>query len=532
MDKKYFITLLLIAFFGFLLRAFFPGKILVENDAVLYTEIVKIVHGINPFPHFTFKWTPVFLSGYYGWFLSDLRASIYFILPFLKVQFYFTVLLGVALVFSTYRLAMRLYGDNNVAILSSFIISIIPIHVSMSYGLSAEIPQTFLLLESFNFLIDFINKQKLRDFFISGVLFAFSIQSKMLSILLMPSICFLVFINKKLINGSILKFLMLYFILPFIIWLSWAIPNFYRIFGNYAHSLSSFILNIGSESMKISLIDSHLEFLSVGGIYLFAFSLLCLLGLHKKQDIFILFSIAIPLLVLHFLKDAMTYWLPFIVPFYSIAMARAFFGIRVRFIKAMLLVIFIYFVGICLRTNIINLHFDFNSQAGFYMRPSTRWMMFPLVQCQVNLDTVKELRKIIDEDDVVFLSHTFESYKGFLMDIDTKSLPVYRNIKQGTFEYKRDWVREVSKIINDAFSDKSRRALLVLQDGGYYYRVHDKGVWLETHQDQLLEAAGFKKIYEKTYPDKETIDKSRRYYKHSSAQSQWAKNYIFVKEYK
>ena len=72
------------------LRLAFPGRSLIENDAVLYTEIIKRFHGINPFSQFTFKWSPIFLTGYYGWVLPDLRAIVYFFLPFLKVQFYLT----------------------------------------------------------------------------------------------------------------------------------------------------------------------------------------------------------------------------------------------------------------------------------------------------------------------------------------------------------------------------------------------------------------------------------------------------------
>ena len=78
--------LVIIAIIGYL-RLFFSGNVLCENDAVLYTEAVKIVYNVTPFPYFTFKWTPIFLTGYYGWILPDFRALVYFFLPFLKFHF-------------------------------------------------------------------------------------------------------------------------------------------------------------------------------------------------------------------------------------------------------------------------------------------------------------------------------------------------------------------------------------------------------------------------------------------------------------
>jgi hypothetical protein len=512
------------------LRLAFPGKSLAENDAVLYTEIVKIIHGINPFPHFTFKWTPLFLSGYYGWIMPDLRIMLYFFLPFLKAQFYFTALFGIGVIFSTYRFAMRLYSERRIAILAAFLISIIPIQVSMSYGISSEIPQSFFLIESFNFLMDFINKQRWKFFFISGILLGFSILAKPVSMLLIPAVCLLIFINRRIIKGNVFKFMLLYFILPLLIWLSWAIPNFYRIFGSYAHSFVSFGFNVGSETMKIGLIESHKEFLAIGGIVLLLCSLFYLFWTHKKEDIFILFSVGSSLIILYSLKDVMTYWYPFIVPFYCIAISRAFL-IKLKFIKAMFFALIIYFIGICIRTDILNLYFDFNSQSGYLMRPDTNWMEFSLVGCQANLDTIKRVKEVVKENDVVFLSGTFGSYKGFLMDIDTRYLPEYRIIKQGSIEYKEDWIKDIDKVIGDAIGTRKARVFIVLQDGAYYYRVYNKGVWLETHQDKILEENGFREIYGKEYPDKEAIEKGKRFYRYCSSASQWAKNYIFVKEY-
>jgi len=524
----YTVTVVIVAY----LRLFFPGKALCENDAVLYTEIVKIIHGINPFPQFTFKWTPVFLTGYYGWILSDLRALLYFFLPFLKAQYYFTALFGIGVVFSTYRFVIRLYGDKKTAMLAAFLVSIIPIQVSMSYGLSAEIPQTLFLLESFNFLIDFINTDKKKYFFISGVFFVFSMLSKPLSALFIPGICFLIFINRTRIKGNIIRTILKYFILPILVWLSWAIPNFYRIFGDHAHSFSRFGFRIGSESMKIGFIEAHLQFLSAWGFFLLACSLVYLIWLRKKEDIFLSLSIGVSLLFLYSLKDVMTYWYPFIVPFYCVVISRAFFTIKFKAAKWIFFMLLVYFAGICIRTDIINVYFDFNSQAGFYMRPDSKYMVFPQVQCQVNLDTVKKLKELMKEDDIIFLSHTFGSYEGFLMHKDIYFLPIYRHIKKGGIEYEKDWAGKVNKTIDNILNNgKKGRVLIVLQDGGYYYRVYDKGVWFETHQDQLLEKAGFKKIYEIEYPDKNTIDKAKRYYSICSSQYQWAKNYIFTKEY-
>lgn len=514
------------------LRLGFPGKSLIENDAVLYTEIVKIVNGINPFSQFTFRWSPLFLTGYYGWFLTDLRVLAHYFLPFLKGQFYLTALFGIGVILSTYRFAMRLYGQKNIAMLASFLISIIPIHVSMSYGISSEIPQTFFLIESFNFLIDFINRRKRIFFLASGIFLGFSILSKPISMLLIPGICFLIFINRKLIKGSVLKFTLLYFILPLFIWLSWAIPNFYRIFGKHAHSFLSFGFKIGSETMKIGLIEAHMEILAAGGIFLLVLSLFYLLWKRQKQDMFILFSIGTSLFILYCLKDVMAYWYPFIVPFYCIAIGRAFFSIKFKLIKAVFFGLIVYFTGICIRTDIFNLYFDFNSQSGFLMRSDSNWMEFPLVGCQASLRSVKKLKEIVNKDDIVFLSGNFGSYKGFLMDINTRFLPNYRIVKQDSIEYKENWLKEVNKEIDDAISNRKCRVFIMLQDGGYYYRVYDKGVWLETHQDKILEAAGFRKVYEEGYPDREALAKGRQFYRHCSSERQWVKDYIFEREYR
>jgi hypothetical protein len=190
----------------------------------------------------------------------------------------------------------------------------------------------------------------------------------------------------------------------------------------------------------------------------------------------------------------------------------------------------IYFIGICVRTDIINLCFDFNSQSGFYMRPDSKVMHFPLVQCQKNLDTIEILKGILKKDDLVFLAGTFNSYKGFFMDMKTYVLPGYSSIKNGRIEYSDTWPDQVNLMMSEALQNKKGRAILVVQDGGYYYRVYDKGVWLETHQADMLEAAGFNKIYEERYPDAKALNKAKLFYMHA-ANDQWAKNYIFIKEY-
>jgi hypothetical protein len=521
--------LVIIAIIGYL-RLFFSGNVLCENDAVLYTEAVKIVYNVTPFPYFTFKWTPIFLTGYYGWILPDFRALVYFFLPFLKVQFYITAMFGIAVIFSTYRLALRLYDKKNIALAASLLISIVPIHVSMSYGLSSEIPQTFFLLEAFNFLIDFIKKNRRRDFLISGVFLAFSVLSKPISALTVPAFCFLFIINKEKLTGNIFKTMVSYAVLPSIIWLSWGVPNFYRIFGDVAHSFSMFGFNVGSETMKIGFIESHLQILSTGGLVLLVSSLLYLARSRSKEDIFLLFLIASSFILLYSLKDVMAYWYPFIIPFYCIAISKTFFSLASKAIKIVFLTLMIYFIGICVRTDIINLCFDFNSQSGFYMRPDSKVMHFPLAQCQKNLDTIEALKGIFKKDDLVFLTGTFNSYKGFLMDMNTHVLPGCNSIKNGRIEYDDNWPDQVNLMINEALQNKKGRVVLVIQDGGYYYRVYDKGVWLETHQADMLEAAGFSKIYEERYPDAKALNKAKLFYIHAM-NNQWAKNYIFIKEY-
>lgn len=180
-------------------------------------------------------------------------------------------------------------------------------------------------------------------------------------------------------------------------------------------------------------------------------------------------------------------------------------------------------------TDVINLDFDFNSQSGFLMRSNFNSMNFLLVSCYKNLDTVKKIQEIAREDDVFILSHTFMSYEGFMLNLKREHLPVYQNIKNGVFEYDAGWIEKVQKLAEDQRKSSSGKIFIVVQDGGYWYRYYDKGIWFETHQADILEANGFKKLYEESCPDKEILFKAGKYYRDCLSKDQWAKNYIFEK---
>lgn len=523
-DKKYLLFLSLIMLLGFILRISFAGNTLIENDALLFTEAVKIANGIFPWPSYSAPGMPFFLSGWYGWFLADLRALLYLMFPFLKAQYYLTVIFGLLVIISTTRLAIRLYSNKKIALFSAFLVSIIPNQVSMSYGVSAEVPATFFMLEAINFLLDWVENNRKSFFIISSICLSFAMLSKPIGFLVVPTLLLVFIINRIKIHNLIPQKIFIYFVIAFSIFATWIVPNYRKFAGNLSHSFLSFMVKIGSETMKEGVLFSHIRFFSIYGLILLGFSGCYFLFRRRRPDIYIAFFITSSLLILGSLKDVMTYWYPFIVPFYCILISRTAIFIRKIIIKFVYIGILIFFIFICLKTDLFNIDFDYASQYGYLMRLKNDYMEI-MPTSQGVLNTIVRMKQIVKPWDHLYVMHNYMSYEGLFLDRKPVCLPVYAYVEGDEIKYNNDWGSRVKEIIEN---NPPGTSLLMLQDGAYYYRVYDKGVWRQTDLSAILEANGFEKVYENYYPNANVINKCKKYYS-SCSNEQWVKNYIYRK---
>jgi len=521
-NKRYSILLIFIVFLGFLLRSSFRGETLVENDAILFTEAVKIARCIKPWPSYTACWAPFFLSGWYGWLLPNLRALLYLVFPSLKVQYFLTVIFGLLVIISTARFAARVYDNKKITLFSAFLVSIIPIQVSMSYGISAEIPATFFMLEAFNFLFDWKKNKKKSYFFTSAIFLSCAMLSKPIGFLAIPGIIFTFVTEEHRGNSKIISKILLYFFISLLIWSTWLIPNSKKFISDMPHSFSSFMLKVGSETMREGLVLTHTRFLSRYGIILLLFSLLHLLYSRKVPDIFILFFISSSLLLLHLFKDVMSYWYPFIIPFYATAISKSAIFLKKIIIKLPYTLLLVYFVFLCLKSNLLNIHFDYSSQYGYLARADNKYMEM-MITCQGILQTIDEINRLTGEHDNLYVMHNYISYKGLFLDKKATVLPVYAYVKDGQIVYNENWGEEVDGMTKFNLHGTT---YVVVQDGAYYYRVYDKGIWRQTNLCKILESKGFRKIYENHYPDESVLKKCKRFYR-CCLDNQWVRNYIY-----
>ncbi|MGD0336529.1 MAG: glycosyltransferase family 39 protein [Candidatus Omnitrophota bacterium] len=523
-ERTAHVLLFCIILLGLFLRLPFRGKIISGNESLLYSECVKLSQGITP-QEFSASWSPFFLSSWHGWLLSDLRALVYSVFPFLNAQFYLTLIFGILIIVSTYRLGTRLYNKIT-ALFAALLVAIAPIQVSLSYGLSSEIPLVFFILETIIWLIDAIEKKSRSSLFISSVFFSCAMLSKPLAVLFMPAICFYFIINKRKLKGGCTENIIIYLFFPLALWLTWVIPNFKRFYSDMPFAFSSFVLKSGSESMRHSLEEIHLQLLSPVGIILLLFSLINLIFSRNVNSYFLLFIILSFVFILNLSKNIMLYYYALICPFYFIAIAQTILSLKQKILQAVLVLASLYFIFLSIKTDIINIDFDTFGQGGCELIYNFKNKNLMVVGQGV-FDTIMELNKIIKDEDTLYLTSHFLICDGFLKKgRKFEYTPAYDYICGDKICPNQNFVKELEESISRP--PHTGKIYAVCQDGGYYYRVGGKGVWRQSNYAGQLSACGFRKVYENNSPDKEWLKKCRKYFKRCDT-NQWVRNYIFVK---
>ena len=522
--KTAYVFLFCIILLGLSLRLSFTGKIIPGNESVLYSECIKLSQGITP-QEFSASWSPFFLSSWHGWLLPDLRALVYLLLPFLKAQLYLTVIFGILVIVSTYRLSTRLFNKVT-ALFSALLVAIAPIQVSLSYGLSSEIPLTFFILETIIWLIDAVERRSRSGLFISSVFFSCAMLSKPLAVLFIPAICLYFFLNRKMLKGGCIGNITIYFLLPLALWLTWVIPNFARFYSDMPFAFSSFVLRFGSESMRIGLKDAHLRFLSPVGIILVLFAFIKLALSRNRNSYFLLFTILSFVFVLDLSRNVMLYYYALICPFYFIAIAHLVISLKQRMSQVVLILFSLYFIFLSIKTDIINIDFDSSGQNGCKLIYQFEKKDLMFLGAGI-LDTISFLNKIVEAKDTLYLSVELSTYNCFLKKgSQFIRLPSYDYICGDKICLNQNFAKELEESI--AGVPHVGKIYVVCQDGGYFYRIGGEGVWRQYDYAGQLSSCGFRKIYENRYPDETWRKECRRYFKDCYA-DQWVGHYIFVK---
>jgi len=112
-------------------------------DEVVYLSLAKHILDSSPFDY-SLQGAPLLFSDYRAWYLERpifhhpplftwLLSSVYFLFgSSLLVGRFLSVIIGVALVYVTYRITLQVRGDERIALTSGFLLAVSPLHVLLS----------------------------------------------------------------------------------------------------------------------------------------------------------------------------------------------------------------------------------------------------------------------------------------------------------------------------------------------------------------------------------------------------------------
>jgi 4-amino-4-deoxy-L-arabinose transferase-like glycosyltransferase len=513
--QLHYLILFIILLLGTLIRIYHP-IIFSAEDATYFTEAVKIAKGIYP-SIYTETWAPAFFSGRYGYFISDLRAIIYLFSTSIEIQIYFTIVLGVLSIYLTYLIGKEY--NKKTGLLSALLISIFPMHVIFSRGLYLEVPLLFFTLTSIFLLIRGIKQKNIRILIISSIFLSFALLTKIYALLFVLSTLIWIIIYRRSIGKKLFFKTIIIFLIPLLIWLTWAIPNIKKIYNETPFSVFgiSFIKTFASQNTSLTelfQIFSYSTILILPGICFAIYK-------RKPLDTLLISFISIFIFFFQFISTSANYYYLSIAPLLFILASRIILEISNSlfsfFIKILLIIFLIIFVYLSLESNYLALRFNQGGYYGFFI-PNTlcftdKWTFCPyplVVGWQNEFLTIKKLKDISSENDIIFLSEELRSYEGMFLDknFTVKILPSYQyfcNLTNTEICYTKNWENEVKDLIQN-FTYNNTDIWILSQDRYYPIKVlGNVSISYALNQSVVLEQY-FTKIYKICSPDEETLE--------------------------
>ena len=502
---------------GAILLRLFHSSLISNDEALLFTEAVKISKGIKPYA-FTANWAPFFVSTRHGYFITLIRALLYKLTNSVEAQRWLTMIFGVLSVIITYFLAKDLYREK-VGILSSFFVSIFPLHVSLSRGLYLEVPVTCLFLISMFFLIKGLKERKTNSLIISSIFLSLAALTKILALLPVFSILLWLFFERRRFGKDWLKIMFL-FSIPLMVWLTWAIPNKDRIISiSDRESFFNFVVKKSVDSMKLNFFYEY--------FWVFSYSIPLIIGgilfaaLRKNRwDTLLLFVILTYVIFFFFISQTnIVRFHLLIVPLYFILASRFIVHSMKSKLVFFTLPLTFLFIILSLRTNYLAI--KFHGENSNYFFPSTpillpetnRWiisefMLSTDLSGAGTMDVIEELKRLGKTGDVLYVEGEFSPYEGFLIDkgIEVKILPPYKYhcaLYTTKMCFSEDWEERVKEIVER--ESNRTNVWIITRD----YRMWKLGFgnvrfFDEVNQSKIL-SKYFKKVYGICYPDRELL---------------------------
>jgi hypothetical protein len=511
------IIILIILCIGTILRIL-HSDILTQDEGAFFTEAAKIAVGLKPI-EFTANWAPNFISTRHGYFLTGIRALFYLISPSVSIQRAITVFFGVLSILLTYLLAYELY-DKKVAILSALLVSIFPLHVILSRGLYSEIPISFFILCTFLFLVKGMKRKNLKLILLSSIFYSFAVLTKVTALLFFFPIILWILIQRRKMNKKFMIIVISFFILSAITWLTWSIPNFNRIYDpSISWSLFNFVFKKNIESVKINLTYEYLWAFSYS-VPLILLSIIFAIWKREYGDLLLVFSIIVFFTFFQFISNtnSIYFHIP-IVSLYFILVSRIivysinFFKTKLFFISISLIMILVFFIFLCVKTNYLALKFNQGGNYGFNIEytpilpPNYKWTLgyYPLgVTEQGMYEAFMHLKELISKHDIVYMQGNLIAYEGLLIEknITVKNLPWYKyNCNVSTVEmcYDKNWEENVKKMVRD--SSSTRQVWIIINDYAMGVLKLSNIHFFDSINHSAILDKDFKKVYSSCFPD-------------------------------
>jgi 4-amino-4-deoxy-L-arabinose transferase-like glycosyltransferase len=476
-------SLIFILLLSFILRLNLTQKSFTSNnEAILLTEAIKLSYGERPQPY-TASWAPNFVSTWHGYFISVLRAVLFWLSPYnLSLQWLVNTVFGTLTVLLVFILAKQLYGKY-VAFLSSTLFAIFPLNVILSRTFYLEIPLTFFII--FSFVIFFYEKKRNKYHIFSAILLGVASIIKIFAILVLLPMFVAMYLSYR---KNLRKFFLHSFYFSFIVLLifaTWAFPNLSRIIElknpTAGFSYFSFSLGIDYYSVYENVVSENYN-------YLFSRFLLLLITIgfilpFIKKDVngVILALTALTFLIFfQFLSsNNLLRFHVIMVPIYLILASNAIITIILSKIKRPLNLVFLLIFSIFL------INFTYNSLRldlfGFKLNTGEDYrfdsfasnvLVSPGSNELGSLSTIRFLQKNIKINDSVYLSSPLHYYDSFLW-MDTRNIFALPNYDVCTLNQSDDIVCDNQnwKITIQQLRDNSNIGWIAVADSMLYERV-------------------------------------------------------------
>jgi hypothetical protein len=520
--------LIVIVSFGAFLR-FKPVNVLLDNEVRYFTETAKIYNDMRP-EEYTFDWAPNLVSTWHGYMPITTRIFIFSLFPYsIDAQFALTAFFGTLVIISTFNLGRKLFGDR-VALLAAFLVAAMPMMVSSSMGLLMEVPMTFFLLETFNFLYTGIVRSSKKHVLVSAIFYGCALLSKSISILFLPSIAlFILYSMKKKGFVKILEYCVI-FSISLLMFSTWLIPNWDRVFSSSEWSFSGFVLNPGPASMWVDPIGEYIFELSPIGMYLLCIGIVYSLLKPNKEEV-LCFLAVIPFIIafrFFFYTSVRHHHIP-LIPFFLIIISRPLKKHKNLLLATPFIIFIIYLFSI---TNVHNFIFDQVSESGYFLIkfpgiekgiPETSidkifdynsydYNYFVLTLAAIDqgiLDAIKTVDGLCDKCKL-YVDVTLKNYEGFFVgkDVEIVQLPLYYYYNMSGHYLTENWLNQTLSTIKDTAGIDT---YIVVSDFAYYSRVYTSSFFIELHQCEELQKE-FELIYENHFLDQDSLDDFFRLY--------------------